>query len=110
MRKRTWWTAAGASAAGVAAIVGVAVATPASANDAANGTRSGRHMALTEEQKSCLDAAGLTKPEGRPTAEQRAAFEAAAAKCGITLPQRGDHAGNGDGSAQPQASPSATAS
>ena len=46
---------------------------------------------LTDEQKACLEQAGVTKPaEGqRPTDEQREAFEAAAESCGIDLPARG---------------------
>lgn len=48
----------------------------------------GRGPRLTDEQKSCLKAAGVTKPQGRPTYEQREAFEAAAASCNITLPPK----------------------
>ena len=45
---------------------------------------------LTDEQRACLEQAGVTKPaEGQPpTEEQRAAFEAAAEQCGIDLPER----------------------
>lgn len=46
---------------------------------------------LTDEQRACLEQAGVTKPaEGqRPTEEQRTAFEAAAESCGIELPAGG---------------------
>jgi len=46
---------------------------------------------LTDEQKACLEQAGVTKPaEGqRPTDEQREAFKAAAESCGIELPAGG---------------------
>ena len=50
---------------------------------------------LTDEQKTCLEDQGIEKPargeDGRrvrPTDEQKAAFEAAAAECGIELPER----------------------
>lgn len=47
---------------------------------------------LTDEQKACLEENGATKPaEGqKPTDEQREAFKAAAEKCGIELPARGE--------------------
>ena len=41
---------------------------------------------LTQEQRDCLTNAGLTRPEGRPTAEQFQKLRAAAAECGITIP------------------------
>ena len=61
---------------------------------------------LTDEQKACLEEAGVEKPaEGqRPTDAQREAFRAAAEQCGIDLPERpngpaGDTADNqGSGS------------
>ncbi|CAB5026981.1 MAG: hypothetical protein F2894_08530 [Actinobacteria bacterium] len=43
---------------------------------------------LTDEQKTCLTDAGITKPEGRPTQAERDAMKAAAETCGITLPAR----------------------
>jgi hypothetical protein len=47
---------------------------------------------LTDEQKSCLEAAGLTRPGADATPEERqaarAALKAAAEGCGITLPER----------------------
>jgi len=59
--------------------------------------RGPRHnrLQLTDEQKSCLEDQGIEKPardeDGKrvkPTDEQKAAFEAAAAECGIELPER----------------------
>ncbi len=44
---------------------------------------------LTQEQRDCLTNAGLTRPEGRPTAEQFQKLRAAAAECGITIPTDG---------------------
>jgi hypothetical protein len=41
---------------------------------------------LTDEQRTCLEGQGITKPTGPPTDEQRAAMRAAAEACGITLP------------------------
>ncbi len=41
---------------------------------------------LTQEQRDCLTNAGLTRPEGRPTAEQFQKLRAAAAECGIDIP------------------------
>jgi len=60
----------------------------------------GPRTALTDEQKQCLADQGVTLPprpsEGGtgerpapPTAEQRDAFRAAAAACGITIPEHG---------------------
>ena len=48
----------------------------------------GRGLNLTDEQKTCLTDAGITKPEGRPTQAERDAMKAAAEACGITLPAR----------------------
>lgn len=55
------------------------------------GHHGGRHQ-LTDAQKKCLTDAGITKPEGRPTAEHMTAMKAAAEKCGITM---GAHGGPG---------------
>ncbi len=61
----------------------------------ARGPR-GHRPELTDEQKACLEDAGVTKPaEGqRPTEEQREQFRAAAEGCGIELPEKpaGDQA------------------
>lgn len=51
---------------------------------------------LTNAQRSCLTDAGLTRPTGRPTVEQRQALVKAAADCGITIPS-GPPAGVGRG-------------
>ena len=62
---------------------------------------------LTDEQKTCLEEQGIEKPakdeNGRrvkPTDEQKAAFEAAAAECGIELPKRPSDAPSGDTQAE----------
>ncbi len=47
----------------------------------------GNRPQLSSEQRECLADQGLTaKPQGRPTAEQREQFKAAAETCGIELP------------------------
>ncbi|MEY3361865.1 MAG: hypothetical protein RL531_1584 [Actinomycetota bacterium] len=43
---------------------------------------------LTDEQRQCLTDAGVTKPEGRPTQEQRAELRDAAESCGIAPGRR----------------------
>ena len=58
------------------------------------GHHHGGRLNLTDEQKTCLTEAGITKPEGRPTQAERDAFKAAAETCGITLPARPDNAGH----------------
>ena len=68
--------------------------TPSAASADAGHHRGGR-LNLTDEQKTCLTDAGITKPEGRPTQAERDAMKAAAETCGITLPTRPDHAGRG---------------
>jgi len=50
---------------------------------------------LTDEQRQCLEEAGVTKPEGRPTEAQLKAFAAAAKSCGVPL--RDDRRGPGHG-------------
>ncbi len=50
------------------------------------GQRGERFQQLTQEQRDCLTNAGLTRPEGRPTAEQFQKLRAAAAECGIDIP------------------------
>ncbi|MEN9595248.1 MAG: hypothetical protein RLY23_1731, partial [Actinomycetota bacterium] len=67
--------------------------TTPSATSADAGHHRGGQLNLTDEQKTCLTEAGITKPEGRPTQAEREAFKAAAETCGITLPTRPDHAG-----------------
>lgn len=57
------------------------------------------HPMLTDAQKQCLQDNGVTKPakpadgqeRAKPTAEQRAKFEAAAKKCNIDLPAHRDN-------------------
>ncbi|MFM7616802.1 MAG: hypothetical protein ACKO72_05000 [Actinomycetes bacterium] len=48
----------------------------------------GPGLRLTAEQRQCLADAGVTRPEGRPTEDQRAAMRSAAESCGITLGRR----------------------
>ncbi|MFO7589808.1 MAG: hypothetical protein R6X23_02785 [Acidimicrobiia bacterium] len=69
----------------------------------ARGPR-GSRPELTDEQKTCLEEQGIEKPargeDGRrvrPTDEQKAAFEAAAAECGIELPERPSDAPSDNG-------------
>jgi hypothetical protein len=54
---------------------------------------------LTDEQRACLEQAGVTKPaEGQqPTDEQREAFKTAAESCGIELPAGGPGGPGGPG-------------
>lgn len=76
-----------AGALGAIALTGLFAANAAGA--LGNGTqsqRSGPLAGITAEQKSCLANQGITRPQGRPTAEQRQAIIAAATNCDITLP------------------------
>ena len=45
-----------------------------------------RFARLTDEQRTCLQNAGMSRPDGRPTLEQRHALQAAATDCGIVIP------------------------
>ena len=47
--------------------------------------RRGPGERLTDAQRQCLADAGITRPTGPPTDEQRAAMRSAAEGCGITL-------------------------
>jgi len=80
---------------GVAGAVdgGSSSTTTPSATSADAGHHRGGRLNLTDEQKTCLTEAGITKPEGRPTQAERDAFKAAAETCGITLPTRPGNAG-----------------
>ena len=66
--------------------------TPSAPSSESRPDKAGHHhggrLNLTDEQKTCLTEAGITKPEGRPTQAERDAFKAAAETCGITLPAR----------------------
>lgn len=80
---------------GAAALTGLVAANAAGALGTGGGTgpnshgpRSGPLAGITAEQKACLSAQGITRPEGKPTAEQRQAIAEAATNCGITIPQR----------------------
>ena len=64
------------------------------------GPGGGSGSSLTAEQLSCMSAKGFTKPADgtkptAPTAERRAAFEAAAKACGITMPAHDGAGGHG---------------
>lgn len=89
--------------AGLAVLAPSALAQSESQGDGSQATQSGRphRPQLTDEQKQCLEDAGVSKPaEGqRPTDEQREAFRAAAEKCGIELPAHpgGQGASQGEG-------------
>jgi len=50
-----------------------------------DGGRRGPGPRLTDAQRQCLADAGITRPTGPPTDEQRAGMRAAAESCGITL-------------------------
>jgi hypothetical protein len=63
------------------------------------------HPMLTDAQKQCLEGQGVTKPakpadgqeRAKPTAEQRAKFEAAAKACNIELPAHQNNDNNQNG-------------
>ena len=76
--------ATGVVALGLAA-GGLSVASADSGSPPSGGSE---RPALTDTQKACLESHGVTKPAAstKPTAEQRAAVEAAAQACGVTLP------------------------
>ena len=71
-----------------AGVLAAAFAGVAAAKDP-GGPRAGRGgvlAGLTQQQRACIEAQGITRPRGRPTqADRRAIFEAAE-KCGVTLP------------------------
>jgi hypothetical protein len=86
-------TVIAAAALGAIAITGVFAVSTAGAqtNDAAPATSPrGFIKNLTQDQKDCLTAQGITRPDHRPTTEEREALKtqlkAAADTCGITLP------------------------
>lgn len=58
----------------------------------AGATRAGKLGRLTPEQRSCLQAKGLTRPVGPLTLEQQrtlwASVKTAAESCNVTLPKR----------------------
>jgi len=92
---RTLVAAGVVGVAGIAGIAGVTSAAGAQTNDQVAAAARGRGSflaSLTDEQKACLKDNGATRPEGRPTPEQRreaiAALRTAADTCGITLPER----------------------
>jgi hypothetical protein len=80
---------------GIAGIVGVTSVAGAQTTDQVAAASQGRGSflkSLTDEQKACLQANGVAKPEGRLSPEQRreaiTTLRTAADTCGITLPER----------------------
>ena len=82
---------------GVVGITGIAAAGMAGAQttDATTQAAQGKGAfikSLTADQRSCLQANGVVKPDHRLTADERAALkatlESAATTCGVTLPTR----------------------
>lgn len=82
-------TLVAAGALGATALTGLFAASAAGALGTGPGShspKSGPLAGITAEQKSCLVNQGITRPQGKPTAEQRQAIIEAATNCGITLP------------------------
>lgn len=82
-------TLVAAGALGATALTGLFAASAAGAlGTGANShsPKSGPLAGITAEQKSCLASQGVTRPQGKPTAEERQAIIEAATNCGITLP------------------------
>ncbi|MFM7615900.1 MAG: hypothetical protein ACKO72_00340 [Actinomycetes bacterium] len=76
---------AAAESCGITAPAAAPAPVPTSAAPGSVGARRSGAV-LTDAQRRCLTAAGITVPTTRPTAEQLAALKAAAESCGITLP------------------------
>ncbi len=77
-----------------AAAQGCGIEKPANAgrgNGGGRGRNGQRFQQLSDEQRDCLTDAGVTRPQGRPTAEQMKTLRAAAADCNIEIPARGAH-------------------
>lgn len=75
-----------------------ATSTPSAASTSDHPSRAGGFAKLTDAQKQCLSDAGLTRPEGRPSAEQSQKLRDAAKACGIEKPAnvgRSSHRGQG---------------
>jgi hypothetical protein len=72
---------------GAIGLTGVVAANAAGAVGTGGNTTPAKAR-LTAEQKTCMTEQGITKPEGRPTVEQRAAIIDAAKNCGIDIPSR----------------------
>jgi hypothetical protein len=91
----------------VGALAPTAFAQDAS-NDGTPSTGARPHPLLTDAQKACLEQQGDHKPAAgtRPTDAQRAAHQAAAKACGITLPA---HPGGPGGPGGPRNRPKLTA-
>ena len=82
---------------GLVGITGVAAAGVAGAQTTDTTTQAAQGKgafikSLTADQRSCLQANGVVKPDHRLTADERAALkatlESAATTCGVTLPTR----------------------
>jgi hypothetical protein len=91
---RTLVAAGAIGVVGLTSVVGMNVAGAQTTDQVASAAegRGAFIKSLTPEQKACLQANGVTKPEGRLSPEQRreaiATLRTAADTCGITLPER----------------------
>ncbi len=72
-----------------------ATSTPSAASTSDHPSRAGGFAKLTDAQKQCLSNAGLTRPEGRPSAEQNQQFREAAKACGLEKPANVGRSSNG---------------
>lgn len=95
MRTKAILGSLGVATAGVLTVGAFAFAGPALADAGNDNLRASHRMELTDEQRQCLADAGVTRPEGRPTDEQREAMKAAAEGCGIEVPEPGEGRGPG---------------
>lgn len=75
-----------ANVGGRPASVGGRAANVGGARPSGVGPGGARFAQLTDAQRSCLTASGLSRPTARPTAAQFQQVRQAAAKCGITTP------------------------
>ena len=94
---KTIRTAIAASVMGAIAVTGVFAVNVAGAQTTDQTTQAAQgkgafFKSLTAEQRSCLQANGVVKPDHKLSAEERAAakatIQAAAQTCGVTLPER----------------------
>ncbi len=70
----------------VANVAGAQDGSSQTAPDNGAGDRNRPRSPFTEAQRQCLTDQGVTRPEAKPTAEQRQALQAAFAACGIEQP------------------------
>jgi hypothetical protein len=85
--KRSWRAKAGVSLLSAGVLAGGFAGVAAAKGSGGQGPGRGGVLAgLTQQQRACIKAQGITRRGGRPTpAERRAIFEAAK-KCGVALP------------------------